>query len=558
MRKVLGLTVVACVLSSSAFLLAADDPDERALKQAGVATDGAGLLDYFRKRGKDEVGPDKITALIKQLGDDSFDKREAAAAQLVAVGARAEGQLQEAVRNPPDAEVKQRAEWCLGQIAKGGTSAVPAAAARLLGKRKPDGAAAVLLDYLANADGAAAADATREALAALALKDGKPEPALLKALEDKGALKREAAAVALAKGGGKEAWPAVRKLLKDSEAAVRLRVAVALVHAHDKEAVPGLIDLLAELPQKQGAEAEELLRDVAGDAAPKETVGESEAARKTARDAWLAWWKKGGDKVDLAKLSEGPRYLGYTLVVQLDAPGAAAKVPSTGRVTEYDKDGKVRWEIDGLKAPRDAQVLPNGNVFVFEYSGRRLTERTTKGEIVWEKTVPGTELAYSAQRLANGNVFIATRTGLVEIDKDGKEVFSHKSTMTVYTARKGRGGEMVYLTMDGKCVRLDKDGKETGSFDLGVRTTVTTRIDLLPNGHVLIPLYSQGKVVEFDKAGKEVWSAPAERAYSAQRLPDGHTVVSSLTGQCVIELDKDGKEVAKQTVTGRPYSVSRH
>src|SRR5262249_27168702 len=161
---------------------------------------------------------------------------------------------------------------------------------------------------------AAASEATREALAAVAQKDGKPEPVLLKALEDKSTLRREAAAVALAKGGGKAAWPALRKLLKDPEAAVRLRVAVALVYAHDKEAVPELIELLADLPQEQGAEAEDVLRDIAGEAAPKEAVGESEASRRAARDAWSAWWKNNGDKVDLTKLLDGPRYLGYTLI----------------------------------------------------------------------------------------------------------------------------------------------------------------------------------------------------------------------------------------------------
>jgi HEAT repeat protein len=561
MRKVLGLTVVACVLSSSAFLLAADDPDERALKQAGVATDGAGLLDYFRKRGKDEVGPDKIAALIKQLGDDSFDRREGASAQLVAIGPRAEEQLRGAVKSPPDAEVKRRAELCLQQIAKGGTSAVPAAAARLLGKRKPDGAAAALLDYLPNANGASAAEAARAALAAVAQRDGKPEPALLKALEDKSDLKREAAAVALARGGGKEALPAVRRLLKAPEAAVRLRVALALAYAHDKEAVPALIGLLAELPQEQGVEAEELLRDIAGDAAPKEAVGESEASHKAARDAWLAWWKKSGDKVDLTKLSEGPRYLGYTLIVRLDSPAAGAKVgvrlaAPAGRVTEYDTAGKVRWEIDGLKSPREAQMLPNGNVFIFEYTGRLLTERTTKGEVVWEKTVPGrNRVIYGTQRLADGNVFIALAGALLEIDKDGREVFNYEATSPV-AARKLPTGEMAYVTMAGRCVHLDKDGKETASFDVG-RISTTGGVDFLPNGNVLVALPAQNRVAEFDRDGKPVWSATAEKPYCVTRLRNGNTLVCCTDSQYVIELDRDGKEVGKQTLTDRPYRASR-
>src|SRR5581483_8211090 len=105
-------------------------------------------------------------ALIAQLGDDAFDKREMASSQLVAIGSKAEAQLREALKSGPEAEVKQRAEWCLQQIAKGGSGKVAAAAARLLARRKPDGAAEVLLAYLPSAEGEAAAEEVRGALAA--------------------------------------------------------------------------------------------------------------------------------------------------------------------------------------------------------------------------------------------------------------------------------------------------------------------------------------------------------------------------------------------------------
>src|SRR5262249_15068471 len=159
------------------------------------------------------------------------------------------------------------------------------------------------------------------------------------------------------------------------------------------------------------------------------------------------------DKVDLAKLAEGPRELGYTLVVQMDLPAKGR----AGRVIEYGRDGKVRWQIEGLSLPRDAQVLPNGNVLILEYSTRRLTERTTTSEIVWEKAVPGRESVISAQRLANGNTFIVTRGGLLEIDRDGKQVATHAAGAQVSGARKLRNGEMVYVTPT-QCVRLDAAG----------------------------------------------------------------------------------------------------
>jgi hypothetical protein len=76
-----------------------------------------------------------------------------------------------------------------------------AAAIRLIAVRQPAGAAKVLLNCLPGADEALARE-IRSALYAVALRDGKPEPALVKALEDKDPVRRAAAAAVLGKDGG--------------------------------------------------------------------------------------------------------------------------------------------------------------------------------------------------------------------------------------------------------------------------------------------------------------------------------------------------------------------
>ncbi len=546
--------LTSSLLLFAAFAAAApgDDTDERVLREAGVGTDGPSLVKYFRTRAQAGVDGKKIAALIKQLGSGVFEERERASAELVGIGGQAEPHLREVLKRPPELEVRQRAEWCLQQIARGGSSVVPSAAARVIAQRKPEGAAAALLAYLPNADGEAAAQAVRDALPAVAVRDGKPDPVVVAALDDRFAVKRSAAAVALARGAARDVIPALRKLLRDPDAVVRLRVALALIDARDKEAVPTLIDLLAELPAGQGSEAEDVLRTLAGDAAPDLSVGNSESSRRAAREAWSAWWKQAGDKLDLAKLAEQPRERGYTLVVAL---GLGPAKRAAGRVAEYDREGKLRWQIDGLNTPRDAQMLPNGNVFIFELTGRRLTERTTKGEIVWEKTLPGTGLALSAERQANGHVLVTTRTGLVEIDRDGKELKNIPITGPITAAKKLRGGEVVYVTLVGQCVRLDRDGKEAGSFALG-RIPVGG-LDLLPNGHILAVLQAEDRVAEFDAGGKEVWRAAVLGPTSVARLPDGHVLIACSTRQCVVELDREGKEVWKQAIEGRPLKASR-
>ncbi len=66
---------------------------------------------------------------------------------------------------------------------------------------------------------------------------------------------------------------------------------------------------------------------------------------------------------------------------------------------------------------------------------------------------------------------------------------------------------------------------------------------MLPNDHVVIPVYSFNKVSEFDGNGKEVWTASITQPVSAKRLPNGNTLVSSLNPPKVVELDRAGKVV---------------
>src|SRR5438105_76587 len=94
----LPLCVVALALAAGDARPADKDPgadDERTLKQAGVATDDAGLLQFLRKQSPNE---DEIRALIKNLDDDSFDVREQASKDLTVLGAVAEPFLREAVK----------------------------------------------------------------------------------------------------------------------------------------------------------------------------------------------------------------------------------------------------------------------------------------------------------------------------------------------------------------------------------------------------------------------------------------------------------------------------
>jgi HEAT repeat protein len=531
-RFPLGLVVCLFAAGPVAAADSAAARDEALLKEAKIATDGPGLLDFFRKRTINASDEEKIKTAIRELGDDSFEVREEASAQLVAIGTRALPLLREAAKDA-DVEVSRRAKDCLRRIEQGGTAQVVAAAARTLTRTKPAEAAEVLLAYLPSAEDETVAEEVRESLTVLAVRDGKAEPALVAALADKAPIKRAAAGVALCRANLADQRPAVRKLLQDAEPTVRLRVALALVSVKDKEAVPVLIQALDQPASRELGLAEDLLYRLAKDKAPTEYPGTDAATRRKYREAWEAWWKEEGPKLDMAKLEEASKALGYTTVVLLDR----------GLIMDLDAANKPRFQITGLDFPLDVQMLPGDRVLVAEHNGNRVTERDKTGKIVWEKQV---NMPIVAQRLPNGNTFVATRNQILEFNPKGEEVFSYVRPRgeQIMRAQKLRNGDIGIITQLGvtRYVRLDAKGKEIGGFGVEVATS-GGRIDVLPNGHVLVPENQNNRVAEFDTQGKVVWEKTVTQPIAAVHLPNGHVIVTSMTQNRAVELDRAGKEV---------------
>jgi hypothetical protein len=538
----LPLRAVALVLLSVGILYSAATPeddrnnaDEQSLRSAGVATDGPGLLKYLENLTVTASNRDKIKELVKKLGDNSYDEREKAQARLIALGAVSVPFLKEAA-NDPDLEVTRRADQALKEIQNNAVSSNPAGACRLIARKKPAGAVAILLGYLPCAEDEAVADEVRNALAAVALTDGKLDPALVAALKDKTPVVRGSAAEVLLRANAGAQKDAVAALLKDPEPIVRLRAGLALARVNDKASLPVLVDLLDKMPPEQLWPVEELLLRLAGDQAPSAPLGNDDDSRKKCHTAWLAWWRANGDKVDLARLGAPPPQLGNTLILLLDK----------GVVMEVDKKNKELWQFGELQFPLDVQYLPGDRVLFAEQEGGRVTERNRKGEIVWEKKF---ESPLVAQRLTNGHTFMANRSQLSEVDRSGKEVFSYTPPdgSAIMRASRLRNGDMALITSaalgnGGQFVRLDPKGKEKNRFNVQVATS-GGRVDVLPNGHVLIPMMNHDKVVEYDANGKEVWEVNVSQPIVALRLPNGNTLITSMRDRRAVEVDRAGKEV---------------
>jgi hypothetical protein len=533
----LMLLLVGGVVGGATANQPAASPDADILKKAGLKTDGASLLAFFRKRSLPEDERATVAKLVRQLGSVIYSDRDDAAAELIQRGP-AVGELVRAALVDHDLEIVRRAERCLAIIRENDVAGgVPAAAMRELALRKPAGAVAAAIAFLPFADNDQLADEARLLLARLAKRaDGKADPLLVAALTDRSPVRRAAAGQALARAGLAAHRADVRKLLGDPDAEVRFRVAQALAYAGDASAVTVLVDSLPDLSLPLAWQAEDFLLHLAGSITPPTvSMGNDPATRRKCRDGWLIWWKDHAAQVDLAKLEAPTKLKGYTLVVLLDE----------SRVIELGPNNQQRWSIDNLSFPLDAQLIGDARVLVAEYYANRVTERDLKGTIVWQKDVVGPQVA---QRLPNGHTFVVTDKILFEFDKDGKQTLRIDmagDNKRILKAMKLPNGEIACLTNDARVSRLDATGKELHGFDvsLGMRL-FGGRLHMLSNGRVLVPHNAENKVVEYDGQGKVVWEVEVRSPVVATRLPNGNTLVTSMdAGIGAVEFDRAGNQV---------------
>jgi hypothetical protein len=527
-------------------------PDEKILEVAGIGRNGADLLEFFRKRTVTDQDRRRIADHLERLGAASFRQREKATRDLLALGKLYPGTVVPVLRRAarePDLEIANRARFCLRKLLGDRDEALVAAAIRVLVRQKPLGTVQVLLAYLPNAGDETLEEDIANALAVVGVKQGEPDPGLVAAARDPLPLRRLAAASALARANGQVYRATAQKLLKDTDPRVRLWTAQALLAVQDKTAVPALIALLSEGPVATAHSAEGLLWDLAGGQAPQTSLGEGQSARRQCQRAWQAWWEVHQGEVDLAKINWKERRLGLTLVCECWINGQ-----TIGTVRAFGPDGKVQWQIEGIRNTSDVQVLPGRRALLAETEEKKVTERTWDGKLLWKHEVA--DMPVSCQRLANGNTFIATYSELLEVSRQGKVVLSYKMPIRVFDARKLSNDHIIYFHEQGKLVEIDQTGKEVRSIPAAnpVRNGWGS-FELLPNGHFLVAQYNANKVWEIEASGKVLWERDVVTPAHATRLPNGNTLVASSETNSLVELNPVGKPISRRITKGRPVRV---
>lgn len=519
--------------------------DTKILSDAKLsADDPPGLIAYFKKRtlSNDELA--KIRAIIRRMGDESFEERMKASEEAVKFGLGAIGPLRAAATSDPDAEIQYRAFETLRMIEKVPQNAVASAAARMLARSKHPEAASALLNYVPMVDNVAVEEDICQALKVLAIRDGKLEPALTAGLNDDNPVRRAIAAVALigASIEGKTLQDEVARLVTpmlkgESDGNAKFRIAFELATvAKNPDAVMALAEVLPSLPRGRLWQVEDFLLQLAGDSPPKIKLPQEKSALEKSSAEWLAWLKTHRKPEDYAKLNYKARTSGRIIMLLVDQNWGS------GKITELSADLRPRWKIPGIYSPADFRMLPNGNIEIMEHQYSRITERDLRNNIKSTQQLPGGP-PMSCQKLENGNMLVAYRQSVVEYDAKWKALntWNRNNQDCMAAGRFGSGPTVALVQNPPSLIRLDEKFKELPNpVKVGPLHWQQPKIEMLPNNRVLVT--EQQQVVEYDlTSGKSIWKFQGSNPTCVQRLPSGSTLIADMGNRSIKEVHADGE-----------------
>jgi HEAT repeat protein len=522
--------------------------DEQTLKNAGIATDGPALLEYFRRRTPSEQELIALKQRANQMGSSVYAVRVKATDDLVRAGRSALPYLREISRKS-DFETSRRAQYAIGIIEQNTRLGLSATASRVLVERKPAGALETLLAYLPYIDESWVEEEIRTSLKRLSYADGRAIPALEQALSDTEAKRRAAAAWIIGRSSDPKQRQLVAKRLADESNEVRLLAAASLLAERESAAVPTLIALLTTNSHELAWRAEDLLFRLAGETGPSvwlDAANDNNNNGRKVQGAWELWWDKNSAKIDWKSLQFEEQSLGLTLVVENQRPDGSS------RIYETNAAGQIRWDIK-ITNPIDAQWLPGGRLLVGDSRDSVIYEMDTRGNIGWKHAGIAPT---SIQRLTDGNTVVSTYQNIIEFTREGKTVFKYTTQGHTYQARKLQDGHYIWIDACGEIGEIDEKGKLIAKSKIGGGLAWGS-IERLRNGRYLVALGGIGKVQEVDMTGKVYWEKAVNNPNRAVRLANGNTLVASHGDAAVYEFDPNGNERWKHACVGRPFATHR-
>ena len=541
-----GILVAAWIaVASNACAADANDDAARLTKELGGA-DADRLLAYLQAQIPSEASRKRLAELIEQLGSPTFRVREDAMRKIIDAGPIALPMLRSATNNS-DKEIAGRAQRSIERIQQGERFDLPIAAIRQLIRAKESRAIKVILEYLPTVPDDSFRAEVMETLAASIANGKTVDPALKDALNNSAT--RADSIQLLLKSNDPDIRKQIKSYLSDKDSTVRFYAAMYLLHRGDRDSVPALIRIVAEAPSSLiWQQAEEALYALAGDRAPSvEMKSGSIEERKAASEHWASWWTAKGSQVLFGRTDDYPTDV--AAVAETGDNGQVAE--DSGRVFEWRREGKPRFNIKNLNGPVDVRVLPGRRILVAQQNARRVSEFDFNGKVLWEQTFDDSPV--SVMRLANGNTFVATMDRVMEMRRSGEIVYSHlcDPSTSISDANKLSDGRIAIISTDNDLIILSPGGKEIRRIPVDS----SGALEAQPNGHVLVSQTSSGRLTEFDAKGDKVVDLTVPGAWMGTRLPDGNFLVASKANRKMMKVDPMGKVIYEQDVEGPPHSL---
>jgi HEAT repeat protein len=532
---VLGvLTIVSINAHAGPAPTSPSDPDEGMLRKAHIRTDNRGLLRYLSIASPSSA---RLRRLIEELGSDNFQKREEAVALLEEIGSAGESLLREAARST-DPEVARRARLCLRRIQQNRNPRLPEAAVRLLVRRHPAGVIKALISCLP-AQTVGQEEEVVYGLYELTKKEGKIDPALMKALTDPQPSRRASSALIVGRWGEERQRAALRTLLSDAVPLVRLRTAQGLLAAHDLSGLPALVGLLTETDAALAWQAEELLHWAAGTTAPKPTVGAaSPNERRRCQTAWREWLRSQAPHLNRSQLGVGVRRPELLLVHETF--GSRNGLTSF-YATLYGCDDTARWQLSLPDSNSQCWIFPGNRILTL---GSEVIEHELSGKIVWRAR----QCANDCQRLADGTTVLMSQNDFLELDSAGRTMYSMQAAIRAHPSlnmcppaavlrRADSYPLAIEISRDGRAWLVDYDRttgreiermliKQKAEDKLGLVENggiVQVWPQELPNGNLFVPLKDQ--LIEVNRSGTIVRRLPFRHVGWGTRLRNGNTLI---------------------------------
>lgn len=524
-----ALTAIALrgAAADEATVAAPPRPHVQRLAEYGLAPTTESLAGYLASLVPTPERRAALAALVAQLGDDDYPRREQAALQLQKQAGGAAELLEAAVAGD-DYEVRWRARKILDQTDREGRGLLNAVFAAVR-EEKLTGLCGPLLAALPLCKDESLRAGMRRALAATATPADAPLLRELLTRSDPQA--RILGLATLAQALGPAADQELLPLLNDPAEIVQVAAARALANHGRRESLAPLVRLLDSGEAIVRAEAARSLRASTGQHFSY-TAYDAAPARSAAIARWKEWLAAHGDSATLTvPLRETAYDLGRLLVCD----------HSQNLLMEFDTSGRKLWQQEVGQQPWACQGLPSGHRLVGNYNERSVVEYDAAGREVWRiESLPGGPT--SVERLDNGNTLIACTEGgqVLEYDAAKKVVWTAAlEGRPVDAHRLEDGRTLVALQHAQKVVEVDSAGQKVWEL-AGVGMVFSAQ--RLESGNTLICAVQTPQVREFDRRGNVVWAqGKFVNPYGAQRLAGGNTVVVDATG--VTEIDPLGATV---------------